>query len=65
VVHAAGAVSSDEVISDHMVVYGSVEELQVQNQRLLRTVRELAADKERFIQKQVSKNAVPAKSGFI
>lgn len=44
---SANVSSSSEVISQHLVTFRSVEELQQQNQRLLAALRELGEAQER------------------
>lgn len=44
---SADVSSSSEVISQHLVTFRSVEELQQQNQRLLAALRELGEAQER------------------
>nr|DBA17744.1 TPA: hypothetical protein GDO54_016072 [Pyxicephalus adspersus] len=46
-VSSANITSSSEVITQHLVTYRNIEELQEQNQRLLVTLRELGEAKER------------------
>ncbi|KAM9832571.1 translocated promoter region b, nuclear basket protein [Neosynchiropus ocellatus] len=46
-VSSANVSSTSELISQHLVTYRSVEELQMQNQRLLVSLRELADEKEK------------------
>ncbi|XP_072919390.1 translocated promoter region b, nuclear basket protein isoform X3 [Hemitrygon akajei] len=53
-VSSADISSSSEVISQHLVTYRSVEELQQQNQQLLVTVRELAEKQEKEEKEQTS-----------
>ena len=44
-----------QVISEHLVTFKSVDELQKQNQRLLAVVRELSDEKENEERTQISK----------
>ncbi|XP_051869003.1 translocated promoter region b, nuclear basket protein isoform X2 [Pristis pectinata] len=53
-VSSADISSSSEVISQHLVTYRNVEELQQQNQQLLVTVRELAEKQEKEEQEKTS-----------
>ncbi|XP_069794284.1 translocated promoter region b, nuclear basket protein isoform X2 [Narcine bancroftii] len=53
-VSSADISSSSEVISQHLVTYRNVEELQQQNQQLLVTVRELADKQEKEEQEKTS-----------
>lgn len=46
--------SSSEVITQHLVTYRNVEELQQQNQQLLVTVRELAEKQEKEEQEKTA-----------
>ncbi|XP_078263731.1 translocated promoter region b, nuclear basket protein isoform X1 [Rhinoraja longicauda] len=53
-VSSADISSSSEVISQHLVTYRNVEELQQQNQQLLVTVRELAEKQEKEEQEKTT-----------
>lgn len=46
-VGSADVSSTSEVISQHLVTFRSVEELQQQNQRLLVAIRDLSEEKEK------------------
>lgn len=59
-VSSADISSSSEVISQRLVSYRNIEELQQQNQRLLVALRELGEAKEKEEQETTSSKYVPA-----
>lgn len=55
--------STSQVISQHLVTFGSIEELQEQNQRLLMVVRELGEKNEQQEKETVDERTQVRKGG--